>query len=324
MRHVITGGSGFTGTYLALELARQGERVLIFDLAPPPASSQCSCEFVQGDVRSREDLARINLLPDDVVYHLAARQFHLAVPKRDQDEWFSDVNVNGTQCVLDAMESGGATGIVFVSTDMVYGWPQTVPLGTDHRRQPLGPYGRSKLRAEELLIAGRRKGLKATIFRPRLISGPGRLGILTKLFWLIEHSLPVPLIGTGRNCYQMVAVEDCVSAMLAAVGKGLPPGPFNLGSDEPPQVRDLLRHLIDRAHSKSFLVPTWGPGLKATLGLMNKIGMPILHPEQYLIADAQYVLDTGGTKEALGWKPKHSDTDMLVGAYNVYRKQGKS
>jgi dTDP-glucose 4,6-dehydratase len=55
---------------------------------------------------------------------------------------------------------------------------------------------------------------------------------------------------------------------------------------------------------------------------MNKIGMPILHPEQYLIADAQYVLDTGGTKEALGWKPKHSDTDMLVGAYEVYRKQG--
>jgi dTDP-glucose 4,6-dehydratase len=81
--------------------------------------------------------------------------------------------------------------------------------------------------------------LNATIFRPRLIAGAGRLGILVKLFELIRRGLPVPMIGNGTNRYQMVAVEDCVSAALLAV-EGCPTGPFNLGSDAPPMVRDLL------------------------------------------------------------------------------------
>jgi len=324
MRHVITGGSGFTGTYLAQELIRDGERVLIFDLVPPPPELQGAAEFIAGDIRRPQDLANIGLTPDDVVYHLAARQFHLAVPTRKQDAWFADVNVNGTRAVLQAMEAASASRLIYLSTDMVYGWPIQVPLGADHPLRPLGPYGRTKLQSEHLLNAARSRGMQVTIFRPRLISGPGRLGILTKLFALIRHNLPVPMIGAGKNCYQMIAVEDCVSAMLAALRHGLPSGPFNLGSEDPPQVRSLLQNLIEQAHSKSILVPTWGPGVKGILGILNKCGMPVLHPEQYLIADAQYVLDTSQTEQALDWKPMRSDADMLVAAYEVYLKMQTS
>ncbi|OWK24487.1 hypothetical protein AJ87_21295 [Rhizobium yanglingense] len=85
-------------------------------------------------------------------------------------------------------------------------------------QRPIGPYGRSKVGAERLLMqACREFGLHATIFRPRLIAGAGRLGILTKLFRLIRAGLPIPLIGAGKNRYQMIAVEDCVAAALAAV-----------------------------------------------------------------------------------------------------------
>jgi nucleoside-diphosphate-sugar epimerase len=64
------------------------------------------------------------------------------------------------------------------------------------------------MRAEALIRAASAEGIDATIFRPRLITGPGRLGILERLFRLIRAGLPVPLIGGGNNRYQMVSVQD--------------------------------------------------------------------------------------------------------------------
>ena len=87
---------------------------------------------------------------------------------------------------------------------MTYGTPKTCPVPPDHPQNPLGPYGRSKYAAEKILLAT--ESIRATIFRPRLITGPGRLGILGKLFTLIKAGLPVPMIGSGTNRYQMVGV----------------------------------------------------------------------------------------------------------------------
>jgi hypothetical protein len=101
-------------------------------------------------------------------------------------------------------------------------------------RQPLLDVGQSKVGAEQLIDKARANGLRATVFRPRLITGAGRFGILMKLFRLMRLGLPVPLIGDGRNRYQMVSVGDCVAAALLAVERGLPAGPFHLRSDDPP------------------------------------------------------------------------------------------
>lgn len=206
MRHIITGGSGFTGTHLASALIQRDEKPVIFDLEEPKAANG-SIEFVRGDIREPRDLEKIRFGAEDVVYHLAARQFHFGVPHRDRDAWFADVNVNGTRCLLAAMSAGTARRIIFFSTDMTYGIPGETPIPPSHPQQPIGPYGRSKVQAERLLAQARTDfSLKATIFRPRLISGAGRLGILTKLFRLIQAGLPVPLIGAGRKS---LSVDSC-------------------------------------------------------------------------------------------------------------------
>ena len=79
MRHVITGGSGFTGLHLASFLLRRGEDVVLFDRRPP--SFDHRADFIHGDVTVAGDLDRLGLRPGDVVYHLAARQFADAVPR---------------------------------------------------------------------------------------------------------------------------------------------------------------------------------------------------------------------------------------------------
>lgn len=319
LQHVITGGSGFTGRCLAARLLERGASVVIFDHAARPADLPAQITYIQGDVCNEADLAQLPLGPESIVHHLAARQFHLEVPQKNRDEWFAEVNVGGTAKLLDAMRVKDARRLIFISTDMVYGLPQQTPVPVTHPLRPLGPYGRSKVMAEELI---RREmehhGLQATIFRPRLISGPGRLGIFAKLFRLIRLNLPVPMIGSGTNRYQMISVFDAVSALLAAADAGLPAGPFNLGSTAPPRVRDLLCALGKYAGSRAVFIPVPGWFIKPLLRLLDRAGYPLLYPEQFEIADIDYQLDDSTTRTQLGWQPQHSDLSMLQEAFRVY------
>jgi dTDP-glucose 4,6-dehydratase len=321
MRHVITGGSGFVGQYLAHALIGRGDHTVIFDQQLPD-NAPGGVDFVRGDVREEQDLKRLALRHDDIVYHLAARQFHLHVPHRGRDEWFADVNVKGTRCLLEAMSAAEARRIVFFSTDMTYGLPYSTPVTPSHSQSPIGPYGRSKVAAERLIAAAVQEfDLRASVFRPRLIAGAGRLGILTTLFRLIRASMPVPMIGDGKNCYQMVSVEDCVSAALAAADRGCPVGPFHLGSREPPTVRALLSELIRRAGSKSMLIATPAKLVQWSLTVLDGAGLTLLHPEQFLIADIDYILDTTKTETTLGWSPTKSDLDIIAEAYESFTAQ---
>jgi dTDP-glucose 4,6-dehydratase len=184
---------------------------------------------------------------------------------------------------------------------------------------PLGEYGASKAAAERFAEEWRTRGLDISIFRPRLIIGPGRLGILAKLFKLVDMNLPVPMIGSGKAPYQFISVYDCADAARLAGEKGCPNGAFNLGSKNPPSVRELLGGLIRKAGSKSVLVPTPGFAVKATLGLLDWLNLPLMDPEQYLIADEHCVRETAACERTFGWQAKHRDTDMLNAAYAEYR-----
>lgn len=181
---------------------------------------------------------------------------------------------------------------------MVYGKPRHLPVAEGHPQDPFGFYGQSKMEAEAHARSFRQKGMNITIFRPRMIVGPGRMGILRKLFKLIDLNLPVPLIGSGRNHYQMISVHDCVTALLKGVEHGCPNSEYNLGSKNPPTVRELLKNLIRSANSKSILIPTYGPVVKATLAALERLGMPLMHREQYMIADEEYTLDISRGKGA--------------------------
>ena len=326
MKHIIFGGDGFLGTELTRKLAERGERVLICDEKRTEAFGNYSregVEYLRMDVTKPESFAPIEVEPDDVVYHFAARLLVPILPRAERHDYFWQALYVGTENVLRWMEREGLSRMIYYTTDMVYGHTEVHPRTEDHPRKPIGPYGEAKYRTELLVDEYREKGFSITLFRPRLIIGHGRLGILEKLFVLVDRNLPVPTIGNGRNYYQFISVSDCANACLAAVRKGFPNANYNLGSANPPTVRELLRSLIREAGSRSPIVPTPAFAVKATLAALDRAGRPLMDPEQYLIADETCVLDCSKAERELGWTPEDDDTSMLLVAYRDY-KAGRS
>ena len=166
------------------------------------------------------------------MYNLAARMLSPITP-RGRPSGFLASELRRRRANPRAYGGEGCRQLVHFTTDMVYGHVSSVPQTEAAPCAPLGEYGRSKLATEELCRRYRDLGMSISIFRPRLIIGPGRLGILVKLFKLIDAGLPVPMIGSGRNQYQFISVYDCASAAVAAWKAGLPNAEYNIGSDDP-------------------------------------------------------------------------------------------
>ena len=326
MKHIIFGGDGFLGTELTKKLVAMDERVLVCDEKRTDAFGNYELpgvEYLKMDVTDPESFAPIEVEEGDVVYHFAARLLVPILPRAERHDYFWQALYVGTENVLQWMERKGLREMVYYTTDMVYGHTEIHPRTEEHPRKPIGPYGEAKYRTELLVDEYRAKGFRITLFRPRLIIGHGRLGILEKLFKLVDRNLPVPTIGNGKNYYQFISVSDCAEACLAAVRKGLPNENYNLGSSEPPTVNELLGRLIEEAGSKSKLVPTPAFAVKAALAALDKAGRPLMDPEQYLIADETCVLDCSKAERELGWTPADDDTSMLLVAYRDY-KAGRS
>ena len=319
MRHVIFGGDGFVGHHLAPKLAADGEEVVVADIVKSDFAHYRSVRHVHCDVTDKASVAAVGLRADDMVYNLSAKMLSPIQVRAKRHDFFWPVNVHGTENIIHAMARADAPSLVHFTTDMIYGHTAFHPMTEDHPVAPLGEYGLSKLRTEELAAEWRGRGMAISLFRPRLIIGPGRLGILEKLFRLIDWNLPVPMIGSGRNPYQFISVFDCAEACRAAWKAGVPNEAYNLGSLNPPPVRKLLGDLIRHAGSKSILLPTPGWAVKRTLDLLDLLNMPIMDPEQYLIADEECVLDVSKAKRQLGWAPQYRDEDMLIAAYSEYR-----
>ncbi len=301
-------------------LTEMGEEVLVADVARSSHAHYTKAAFLPCDITDPASLEKLPIERDDIVHNLSAKMLSPLQPRAKRHDFFFPVNFHGVEHLLKRMEKAGATRLVQFTTDMVYGHSETVPQYEDHPRRPLGEYGLSKLKVEELAEEWRKKGFRISLFRPRLIIGPGRLGILSKLFKLIDLNLPVPMIGAGRNPYQFISVYDCASACIAAWKAGFPNEAYNLGSLNPPSVRDLLGSLIRHAGSRSILIPTPGWAVKRTLDLFDWVNKPIMDPEQYLIADEVCVLDVSKAGRELGWVPQYNDSDMLIAAYDEYRR----
>ena len=324
MKHIITGGDGFLGTELAKKLVARGEKVLAIDIKQTQSPHYEHIEFMNIDITDPAALATVPVDDDDIVYHFAARLLVPIIKRAERHEYFWSVLYQGTENLLDFLEQKtGCRQVIYYTTDMVYGHTLENPRPESHSRIPLGPYGDAKYQSELLCEKYRERGFNITIFRPRLIIGPGRLGILESLFKLIDKNLPVPTIGSGRNFYQFISVSDCADICLAAVEKGVPNEAYNVGSLDAPRVRTLLKTLIKSADSKSIVVPTPAFAVKFVLACLDKLNIPLLDPEQYLIADETCILSMDKAKKELGWEPKDSDIDMLNVAYSSWKESLK-
>lgn len=315
MISVVTGGSGFLGKVLVAELKKLGHIVINIDKRNEPTDAD---RYIQGDLLAPSDEMKDALKSADNVIHLAAHQFNKDIPKWKEKDYFFTTNVGGTRNLLEILTSSeNLKHFLFVSTDMTYGVPHRSPVDEEHPTNPLGYYGASKREAEKLIQKYLEDKCLWTIFRPRLILGPGRLGVMIKLFKIIRDGKPVPVIGKGLTRYQMISVFDLAHAISLALEKKSK-GIFNLGSDNPPTVKDLLNHLINKANSRSKLLHLPQGLTNFGLNFLYLFRLSPLFPEQYKIASIDYILDTTKAKNELGWRSNFPDQQMMTDAYEYY------
>lgn len=310
MKLVLTGAAGFLGIEVERQLKLVGIKAAGVDIRPDRNV------FSQVDVSSVDFSSLVEAVKPSVIVHLAGVQYLNTVPRTTRESFFRS-NITMAQNVARSMhELSTLSQVVFVSTDMVYGKQNHSPVSSQAELSPIGHYGHSKLQAESILLqASLATGIPVTIFRPRLIAGAGRLGTLERLHGLVSRNLPIPIIGKGLNKYQFIAKEDVAKAILLAIGTQSS-RVYNLGSDDPPKVKDLLSNAIELVGSKSrLLYLNEFTSLKA-LRALDWLGLSPLSPEQFEIANLNCVLDTSETKRELGWQPTKSDLQILLESFD--------
>ncbi len=323
-RIIIFGSSGFLGSKLSNKLSELGFDVVAVDINNNNQILDEKINYINIDLTKNTIDEFIDIKKTDIFINLASRQYHNKIPYFGRQKWFDELNFNVSSKTIQLAISKGIAGYIFFSTDMVYGIPQGNNIDELQTPNPIGEYGRSKLKAENELTKFSKNKLPLTIFRPRLISGPGRLGIFKKLFSLIYNSNMVPIIGNGNNCYQMVSVEDCVSAIILAIHNNIPNEIINLASQEKINVKTLINDLIYHAKSESKIFPFNATLIKNILNISDIVGLSIMYKEQYKIADKDIFLDISKAKNLLNWEPKFNDQEMINQAYNFWLKKYKN
>ncbi len=206
---LITGASGFTGGHLAIALKKRGYRVKGLVREPKNAKRllEQGVEIIAGDLTNAAEVSRA---ADgcQYIYHIAA----LFRSAKHPDSVYYDVNVQGTQHVLDAADRHQVERVVHCSTVGVHGEIESVPADENAPFAPADIYQETKLEGELLAKNAFENGLRGSIFRPVGIYGPGDTRFL-KLFKTI-HTGRFRIFGTGEVLYHMTFIDDLVDGII--------------------------------------------------------------------------------------------------------------
>lgn len=313
---LVTGGSGFFGGVLKRRLLAEGWWVVNVDLEPDEDSA-AGLTSVQGDLRDTALMRRI--FPEhrvDAVFHVAAQLAHGS----HLDEkllWTS--NVDATKLLANLAAEHGVKPFVFVSTNCLWARDLGHPVEEDtDAPAPVEIYGRSKLAAEQALQEFRDR-LDVVILRSPTIIESGRLGLLGILFEFIDDNKTVWVVGDGSNHYQFVYAEDLATACLLAAQHGRS-DLFHIGSDDVKSLREVYEAVIRKAGSRSRVrgLPK-GPTITA-MKLAYRLKMSPLGPYHYKMIAESFLFDTTRIKSRLGWRPTLTNEEMLLRAYEYYRR----
>lgn len=252
---LVTGAGGFIGSHLTEQLLAQGASVRAFVrytsrgtagwLDSVSATSDDPLEIVYGDLRDPDAVSEA-VSGCTHVFHLGAL---IAIPYSYQNpREFVDVNVGGTQNVLEAVRKHKPERAVFTSTSEVFGSAQYVPMNEIHPKVAQSPYAATKVAADALVFSYRRSfGLPTVIARPFNTYGP-RQSLRAIVPAIIAQALgggPLQL-GSLTPTRDLNYVSDTVSGMIACGGSPQAEGEdFNLGTGKEIAIGELAQKICE-------------------------------------------------------------------------------
>jgi nucleoside-diphosphate-sugar epimerase len=254
---IVTGGAGFLGFHICQKLHDKYEKILVLDVDEFRKEEYPSnVEYKKVDVRDFEALKKA-FAGYDMVIHAAA-----ALPLASRKTIYS-VNVDGTKNVLEAAKLNKIKRVVYVSSTAVYGVPDHHPLYEDDELVGVGPYGETKIIAEKLCEDYRKKGLIIPVVRPKTFIGTERLGVFQILYDWVEAGALIPVIGNGKNRYQLLEVQDLVDSIYLMLTKpeDIANDTFNVGAKDTKTVEEYLTEFFKKVNSNSRILKTWAPGV---------------------------------------------------------------
>ena len=243
MKILVTGATGFTGSYLASALVQEGHcvRALARRTSNITYLRNLGVEIHYGDLRDNESI-RNATRGVEVIYHVAAIYRQAGIP----NHMYWSVNVEGTRNLLSSAVQQGIERFVYCSTVGVHGHISNPPADETAPFSPGDEYQRTKLEAEnEALSFHRKYGLAVVVARPTGIYGPGDLRLL-KLFRAIQRKR-FWMLGSGSTLYHLTFVTDVVSGLLLCGNKTNAVGQtYILGGNQYLTLTELANLIADK------------------------------------------------------------------------------
>ncbi len=312
-RVLITGGAGFLGINLVRYLLARGYAVTSLDIAPFDYPEKEQVTIVTGDIRDKAAVESA-MAGVGLVVHTAA-----ALPLYSPEDIYT-TDIDGLRNVLQASFDHKVERCVHISSTAVYGIPDHHPLREEDRLDGVGPYGEAKVEAEAICQGFREKGLCVPVIRPKSFIGPERLGVFALFYDWAKDGKGFPMLGSGKNRYQLLDVEDlCQAIYLAAtLEREKVNDTFNIGATDFTTMREDYQAVLDYAGHGKRIVPLPAAPAIWTLRLLKKLSLSPLYKWVYETASKDSFVSVEKAQRVLGWQPKFSNKQALIRNYIWY------
>ncbi len=284
MKILVTGGSGFIGSYIVKHLLENGHHVKIIDLKEPGIKNK-NIEFVKKSIL---DNITNEIKGCDAVFHFAAL---LGVENSDKKPLETmKINLEGSVNVFKSAIDAGVKRMVYSSSSEVYGEPRELPIREDSVKGPVSTYGVSKLAAEIYAKAYNQEfETDIKIVRFFNVYGPKQ-----ENNWVVPIFLnkalknePITVFGNGNQTRCFTYVEDVAEGVLKVFEKGAKGEAYNIGNNQPTTILELAQIAKEMTKSKSEII-------KLGFGKETRLKEREI---EYRIPDISKM-------KAIGWQPK--------------------
>lgn len=300
---LVTGGLGFIGLNLSLRLLElQAEVTVLDNFIPPEASAfldglRSRLKVAVADIRDEDKVERL-VRGQEIIFNLAGKSGAADSNKAPMNDL--DINCRGHLTILEACRRFNPTvTVVFPSSRLVYGKPQSLPVDETHPLAPESIYAVHKLTVENYhLVYGRLYGLKATVLRVSNPYGPMQFGdsrsygIANKFIEAAVRGEKITVFGEGSQRRDYLYIDDLVGAFLGAASSEKARGKtYNIGDSRTASLLELAELAVSIAGSGEIVKVPW--------------------PAEYqAIETGDYQSDIDSAASELGWTPS---TDLEEG-----------
>ena len=313
MRILITGGAGFIGSHLCEKYTKEGHTVICLDNFMSGNLTNIrhlldyrNFKLVKGDIGDFDLLEKV-MRDVDVVFHLAA-QIHVDRSYIEPKLTY-EVNVMGTQNVLEVARLYDAKRVIHASTSEVYGSALYAPIDENHPLNAPHPYGASKIAADRMCYAYiQTYGMNISIVRCFNIFGPrqrdiGYGGVISIFTRRVLNDVPPIIYGDGTQTRDYTYINDVVRAYDLVLNHNGPiTEPINFGTGKEVSIIDLANKIIDLCGKNGEIKP--------------------VHVEPRIGEVKRLIADATKAGELLKWVPKYKLEEGLKDFIQWYKNYG--